>query len=317
MKYIFEKVSELKGKSLLSMLDLNKDHINTIINLSYLLKELYYLGIKEVNYLKNKKIGLIFQKPSTRTRVSFTVAIQELGGVPYYFGWSELQLIRGETVKDTAKVLSKYLDGAILRVYEHEILNEFADNFGKPIINALSDLEHPCQILADFYTIYEKFGKLDNITVAYIGDGANNIANSLLLGCATMGININIVAPKKYQPLYEILNKSYEIAQKNNCKINVTENIEEGVKNADIIYTDVFVSMGMEKEKEERLSLLKPYQVNQKVLEIAKNAYFMHCGPWHLGEEVTPEVVYGERSLVFEQAENRLHVSKAILISLF
>jgi len=315
MKY--KKVFEPKGKDLLSMLDLNKDQINSIIHLTSLLKELYYLGAKEINYLKNKKIGLIFQKPSTRTRVSFTVAIQELGGIPYYFGWNELQLIRGELIRDTAKVLNKYLDGAVLRVYEHEILNEFAENFEGPVINALSDLEHPCQILADFYTIYEKFGRLENITIAYIGDGANNIANSLLFGCAIIGLNINIIAPKKYQPTSEILRKSYEIANKTNCKINITENIEEGIKDADIIYTDVFVSMGMEKEREERLSILKPYQVNQKVMEMAKKAYFMHCGPWHLGEEVTPEVVYGERSLVFEQAENRLHVSKAILISLF
>jgi len=317
MNNLISTIYKLKNRSLISILDLNKDEIFALIKLTEILKTLNYLKAKELNYLNGKKIALIFQKPSTRTRASFVTAIEELGGKAHYYNWNELQLVRGETVKDTALVLSKYYDGAILRVYEHGILNEFSENFKKPVINALSDFEHPCQIISDFFTIYENFGRLNNIKITYIGDGNNNIANSLILGSSLLGINISIASPRKYQPSKLVYEKALEISQKTGSKILVTENIDEALENTNIIYTDVFVSMGMEKEREIRLNEFKEYQVNMKILEKAKNALFMHCGPWHIGEEVTEEVIYSKNSIVFEQAENRLYTSKAILLSLF
>jgi len=316
MKNIINNIKGMRGRDLLSITDLNKQEILSIVNLAEYIKTLSKIGVKSFNYLVDKKVALIFQKHSTRTRASFSVALQELGTQSYYFSWNELQLARGESIRDTASVLNRYFDAAILRVYKHSDLEEFANYFDGPVINALSDLEHPCQILSDFFTIYEKFGKLEGIKISYIGDGNNNVAISLLLGSAILGTNITIISPKRYQPTSQILEKAQIIAKKSGSSIRVTEEIKNSMLDPNIIYTDTFVSMGMESEKEIRLKELKDYQVNEKIFELNPNAYFMHCAPWHLGEEVTEGVVYGKNSIVFEQAENRLHTSKAILIAL-
>lgn len=310
-------IMKLKGRDLLSIKDLTKEEILSLIELTSIFKKLARIKIKEIDYLRGKKIVMIFQKHSTRTRSSFSVALHELGTYAYYFGWNELQLARGETIKDTALMLNRYFDGAILRVYSHADLEEFAKYFDGPVINALSDLEHPCQIISDFFTMYEKLGDLKKVKIAFLGDGANNVATSLILGSAILGINIAIASPKKYQPNFTTIQIAKAYAEKTGSNIEITENVNEAVKNADFIYTDTFVSMGMEKERELRLKEFTGYQVNSKIFEINPNAYFMHCAPWHIGEEVTEEVVYGKNSIVFDQAENRLHSSKAILVSLF
>jgi ornithine carbamoyltransferase len=311
-----EAIKNLKGRDLISITDLSKEELLALLELTDYIKKLSKIGVKNFNYLNGKKIALMFQKHSTRTRSSFSVAIHELGSIPYYFSWNELQIARGETVEDTARVLNKYFDGLILRVYGHDILYSYAKEFDGPVINALSDEEHPCQIIADLYTIYEKFRKLEGIKIGFVGDTANNVATSLTLASALLGLHIRLIGPSKYQPKKEVIEKAMNVARKTNGKIEITED-SNAVEDLDIIYTDVFVSMGMESEKEERLKVFKKYQVNEKMMEKASNAYFMHCGPWHLGEEVTAEVVYSKRSLAFEQAENRLHTSKAILIALF
>ncbi len=311
-----EAIKSLKNRDIISITDLNKEELLALIKLTDIFKNLSKIGVKNFDYLKGKKIALIFQKPSTRTRASFSVAIQELGSTPIYFSWNEMQIARGETIEDTARVLNRYFDGLILRVYEHDSLIRFAKEFEGPIINALSDEEHPCQIIADFYTIYSKFKDLSNLKIGYVGDGANNVATSLLLATSMLGLEIRIFSPKKYQPKASVVERAKTIAEKTGARITIKEELKD-LEDLNIIYTDVFVSMGMESEKEKRLEELKDYQVNEKIFEKATNAYFMHCGPWHLGEEVTENVVYSSRSLVFEQAENRLHSSKAILVALF
>src|SRR5579875_3590644 len=311
-----ETIKGLRGRDLISITDLSKQEILDLLELTAYLKKLSKIGVKNLNYLADKKIALMFQKHSTRTRSSFSVAIHELGSIPYYFSWNEMQIARGETVEDTAKVPDRYFDGLILRVYGHEILYSFAKEFRGPVINALSDEEHPCQIIADLFTAYEKFGKLDGLKLGFIGDTANNVATSLAYACAILGLEIRLIGPNKYQPKKSVLERALSIANKTNAKIKITEDIN-AVKDLDIIYTDVFVSMGMENEREERLRVLAKYQVNAKLMDVAENAYFMHCGPWHLGEEITADVVYSNRSLAFDQAENMLHTSKAILVALF
>lgn len=310
-----EELKNLKGRDLISITDLRAQELKAIIELTDVLCKLYKIGVKSFDYLKGKKIALIFQKHSTRTRASFSVAIKELGGEPFYFSWNELQLARGETVEDTARVMDRYFDCSILRVYEHDTLHKFAHYFEGPVINALSDEEHPCQIIADLYTIYSNFKTLEGIKIGYIGDGANNVATSLILACSILGMEIKVISPLQYQPKKSVIEIANRFASESGAKIKVTENKDE-VEDLDVIYTDVFVSMGMEAEKEKRMKDLSSYKVDEKLMEKAANAYFMHCGPWHIGEEVTEGVVYSKRSLVFDQAENRLHSSKAILIAL-
>ena len=262
--------------------------------------------------LEGLSIGLLFTKPSTRTRVSFEVAIYELGGNSIYLSGETTQISRGETVKDTAKVLSRYIDGLIIRTYEQEEVEEFAKWSNFPVINALTDLLHPCQVLADFFTIYEKKGTLKNIKITYIGDG-NNVCHSLILGADLLGIEIRISCPEKYMPSEKILK---QVENKNLVKIDT--NPERFIQDADVIYTDTWVSMGDEKEAEERKKIFKSYQVNRKLLESTKKDFiFMHCLPAHRGWEVEDEIIDGKNSVVFDQAENRLHTQKALLCFLY
>jgi len=298
-------------KDFLSITDLSKEEIKEVWSMTNKLKSNPYNEL-----LKGKNILLLFEKPSTRTRVSFEVGINQMGGSPIYMDASTSQLSRGESIEDTGHTLERYVDMIVARVYRHEDLIKLAMNFSKPVINALSDLEHPAQILADYYTINEKFGKVEGLKLAFIGDGQNNVANSLILGAAILGLKVVIASPSKYQPKQAIISLAEEIRK---GTVEVTEDPVKAVSDADIIYTDVFTSMGQEKEKEERIKAFLPkYQVNNELLSKApKHSLFMHCLPAHYGEEVTKEVIYGPKSIVFDQAENRLHVQKGLLLEMF
>ncbi len=302
----------LKGKDLLSISDLNREEIEEIFYLAKKLKTLFYLGKRECDYLKGKTVALFFEKPSTRTRISFEVGIYQLGGHPLYLNAQDMQLKRGETIGDTARVLERYVDGIMARVFSHSTLEELAKYSNIPVINGLSDLEHPCQVLSDYFTIREKKGN-KKLKIVYLGDG-NNVANSLILCGSLLGMEVICSSPKDFYPNSDILKKAMDIAKKTGAKIEIIENPKEAVKDADVLYTDVWISMGQEEEKEKRLKIFPPYQLNRTLLSLAKeDVMVMHCLPAHRGEEITDDVMDGPNSIVFDQSENRLHVQKAIL----
>ena len=307
----------MEKRDFLTLQDYTANEIQEILESTRRFKE-KTISTEEKNVLSEKSVVLLFQKSSTRTRVSFEVAISQLGGHPIYLGWSESQLGRGETIADTARVLSRYVDAIVARVYRQRDLEEMARYADIPVINALSDLYHPCQIVADLYTMWEKFGYLRGLRVAYIGDG-NNVCNSLLIGCSKMGIDISVACPQGYEPASEALNSARRNSEETGSKIEVLRDPFEAARDADVIYTDTFVSMGDEAEREERLAVFLPkYQVNAELLEAAsKDVIFMHCLPAHRNEEVTDEVIDGSRSVVWDEAENRLHTAKAILTKIF
>ena len=297
-------------KDFLSIDDITRNEINGVMDLTEELKK------NPVQNLLNGKIFcLLFEKPSTRTRVSFESGIQQLGGGTLYLDATTSQISRGETVEDTARVLDRYVNVIIARVFSHKTLEIMSKCADANVINALSDLEHPCQILADLFTIREKFGHFDGVKLAYVGDG-NNVCNSLLLGCAKVGMDISVATPKGYEPDKKIVNMAINYSKVTNSKIVVTKEPKEAVKGANVVYNDTFISMGNEKEKKKRLKAFLPkYQVNKKLLEHAKSdVLYMHCLPAHRGEEVTPDVIDGNRSIIFDQAENRMHVQKALIM---
>jgi ornithine carbamoyltransferase len=299
-----------KGRDFLTLQEFSPKEIWTILKLSKQLKK----SGKPLIKLKGKILAMIFQKPSTRTRVSFEVAMKQLGGDALYLSWNELQLGRGETIADTARVLSRYVDGIMARVYAQSDLEELAEYATVPVINGLSDLCHPIQTLADLFTIWEKKGKVENLKVAYIGDG-NNVCNSLLIGCSKIGINLSIACPEGYEPNEKFISLALKNAEESGSQIEIIREPLKAVENADFIYTDVIVSMGQEAEREKKLSVFLPkYQVTSELLKLAaKNVYFMHPLPCHRGEEVTSDVIDGPNSIVWDQAENRLHTTKALL----
>ena len=259
--------------------------------------------------LAGKSVGMIFSKSSTRTRVSFEVGINELGGNSIFLEESKLQVGRGETVADTARVLSRYLHAIVIRTYKHSEVVDFAKYANIPVINALTDEYHPCQILADLFTIYEFSEKLEGIKMTYVGDGASNMANTLILAAKKTGMNLVISSPEEFKPNAELMEKKL-----GNGTVTWEKDPAKAVKNADYLYTDVWVSMGFEEEKKHRLDILKPYQLNMKLLKMAsEDARVLHCLPAHRGEEITDDVMECEQSVVFDEAENRLHVQKAIL----
>ena len=256
---------------------------------------------------------MIFEKPSTRTRVSFEVGIWQLGGYALYLSAGDLQLGRRETIADTAQVLSRYVDGIIARVFAHKTILDLVKYSTVPVINGLSDFTHPCQGLADLFTIYEKKGRFGGLKLAYVGDG-NNVAHSLLYGCSKVGMNITLACPKGYEPNSKVVLEAKAEGRRSGCRVNVTNDPREAVRGADVIYTDVWASMGKEKEREQRIKIFKPYQINGKLVKGAKKDYlFMHCLPAHRGEEVTDEVADSKNSVIFDQAENRLHTQKAVM----
>jgi ornithine carbamoyltransferase len=302
----------LRGRGLDSLVHLSNEEIEQILKTSELLKFQLLRG-EEHPLLKGKTLAMIFEKPSTRTRVSFEVGMWQLGGYALYLNAADLQLGRGETIADTAQVLSRYVDGIMARVFAHQTILDLIKYSRVPVINGLSDFTHPCQGLADLFTVYEKKGRLSGLKLAYLGDG-NNVAHSLLFGCSKVGMNITLACPKGYEPDPEVVLKAKEGAKKSGCEVRVTKDPKEAVKEADIVYTDVWVSMGKEKEHEKMVRVFKSYQVNGKLVKEAKEDYiFMHCLPAHRGEEVTDEVADSENSVIFDQAENRLHTQKALL----
>jgi ornithine carbamoyltransferase len=302
-------IEVLKGRDLLGLADLSADEIQALLTLAAEMKA------GKVNLRCPKVLGLLFRKASTRTRVSFSVAMYQLGGQVIDLNTNLTQVSRGEPTIDTARVLDRYLDILAIRTYAQEELETFANYAKIPVINALTDLEHPCQILADLLTVQEEFGSLEGATLAYLGDG-NNVANSLLLGCALVGMNIRIATPTDYQPNAEIVEQARNIAG-DRTQIEVIEDPEIAVKGAQVLYTDVWASMGQEDSAEARIPLFQPYQINEPLLSLADSkAIVLHCLPAHRDEEITDEVIEGSQSRVWDQAENRLHAQKALLASL-
>ncbi|GBE40668.1 ornithine carbamoyltransferase [bacterium BMS3Bbin09] len=294
------------NKDFLTLLDLSSDEIEKLIERAAELKS----GKDSSSCpLIGKSIGLLFDKTSTRTRISFQTGIYQLGAQSIYINKNELQLGRGESIEDTAKVLSRYLHGIVIRTYTHSSIEKLAANAEIPIVNGLTDLHHPCQALADMLTIKEKKGKLKDIRIAYIGDG-NNVANSLLEAALLTGVDLVIACPKGYEPDKKI----YDKVVAGGAKVQIVSDPAEAAKNADVLYTDVWISMGQEQEIEKRRNIFKKYQINKKLLSLAKpDAIVMHCLPAHRGEEITADVIDSEQSVVIDQAENRLHTQKALL----
>ncbi|MDD4953957.1 MAG: ornithine carbamoyltransferase [Candidatus Omnitrophica bacterium] len=300
-------------KDFISVGDLNAAEINEIFDLTGQLKQ---DKAKFASVLAGKTLALIFQKPSNRTRVSFEVGMYQLGGNSIYLSLQEINLGVRESIEDVAKTLSRYVDGIVLRTFEHKNVLELAKAASISVINGLSDFSHPCQAMADVYTIKEKFSHLNGVTLAYVGDG-NNVCNSLLYACAKTGLNMRIGCPKGYEPDKAVLKDAKAQAAKVGSSIELFHDAQEAVKGVDVIYTDVWASMGQEKEAAKRKKIFKEFQINTRLLKsAAKNALVMHCLPAHRGEEITAEVMDSPNSIVFDQAENRMHVQKAILIRL-
>ena len=303
----------LKGKDLLSLHELSVDEVAEILDLAADLKSMQQNGI-EHHLLKGKTLGMIFEKSSTRTRVSFETGMYQLGGQALFLSNRDLQIGRGEPIEDTARVLSRYLDGVMIRTFAHSTVEKFAEYASIPVINALTDLLHPCQVLADLLTIREHKGKnLKGLKLAYIGDG-NNMAHSLMYGCAKVGMDFACASPKGYECDPEVIANAQEDAAETGSKLLFTEDVFEAAKDADILYTDVWTSMGEEAEREQRLKDLAGYQINKELLAVAdKRCIVMHCLPAHRGEEITADVLEANADVIFDEAENRLHAQKAVM----
>jgi ornithine carbamoyltransferase len=298
-------------RDLISMLDV-KDDLSDIITLSIRLKQQSKRG-KRIEHLKRKTLGMIFEKPSTRTRVSFETGMTLLGGHAIFLSSNDIQLGRGESIEDTAKVLSRYVDMIMYRAKSNEAMKELATHATVPVINGLDNKEHPCQVITDLMTIQEKKGKLKGLQFVYLGDGKNNMAHSYLLGCGIAGMNIRIVAPKKYwpEPFY------VDEAKKFGITAEITDKIKDATCGADVIATDTWVSMGDEAEKEKRIKDFKGYTIDVKMMGAAKkDALFLHCLPAYYGYEVTKEVAHGKQSVIFDEAENRMWAQIGIMVTL-
>jgi ornithine carbamoyltransferase len=303
----------LKGKDFLSLSDFHSDEILYLLEEAKALKSLQKQG-KPHPYLSGKVLGMIFEKSSTRTRVSFEVGMLQLGGHAIFLSSKDIQLGRGESISDTAKVLSRYIDCMMIRTFSHDSVKELAEHATVPVINGLTDMHHPTQVMADLLTIQEHKGKLAGLKMCYLGDGNNNMAHSLMEGAAKVGMHISIASPTGYLPDGKITEKAIETGKLTGSKITITHNPVDAIKDADIVVTDVWTSMGQEAETEKRLKDLSAYQVNTQLCQHAKPDYiFLHCLPAHRGEEVTAEIIDGPHSVVFDEAENRLHAQKAIL----
>lgn len=299
----------------ISLADFRPSQVQHLMRLAKDLKEEWRAG-GNAPHLKGKVLGMIFQKPSLRTRVSFDVAMLHLGGHALYLSPNEIQLGARESVADVARVTSRYVDAIMARVFAHKHILELAEHSSVPVINGLSDFNHPCQALADLFTIFERFGHLSHVKLAYVGDG-NNVAHSLLFGGAAAGMHVAVATPEGYEPDAEVVAHARATAERYGGEVVLTHDPFEAVAEADVIYTDVWASMGQEEERAERLKVFAPYQVNQALVEAAKpEVVVMHCLPAHRGEEITDEVIDGPHSIVFDQAENRLHAQKAILVDL-
>lgn len=302
-------------KHLIDLNDLSVEDVEKLFTLAEKLKRELKAGIPHP-LLRGKTLGMIFSKSSTRTRVSFEVGMYQLGGYAIFLSSSDIQLGRGETIHDTAKVLSHYVHGIMIRTYKHSDVLDLARYGTIPVINGLTDLMHPCQVLSDLFTVYETKGRLKGLKLAYVGDG-NNVANSLLQGCAITGMDISVASPRGYECDAAIIEQARNAARKSGSRVVLTEDPEEAIRDADVVYTDTWVSMGQEAEKDLRIRLFMPYQVNSRLFSLAReDAMFLHCLPAYRGYEVTEDIIDGPNSYVFEEAENRLHVQKAVMVAL-
>lgn len=305
----------LSGRDFIELTDYTTEEIHYLIDLAIELKRKQKNG-EEYQPLKGKTVGLIFEKSSTRTRVSFEVGTYQLGGYALFLSKNDIQLGRGETIADTAGVMSRYLDGIMIRTFGHDKVVDLARYATVPVINGLSDLAHPCQVLADYQTLFEHKGTLKGLKLAYIGDG-NNMAHSLMIGGAKLGVHVSVASPEGYEPDPQIVADAQEIAKATGAVIEVVRDPKAAVQDADAIYTDVWASMGFEAEQKAREAAFRDYQVDEQLARHAKPDYvFMHCLPAHRGEEVSEGVIDGEHSIIFDQAENRLHAQKALMAAL-
>jgi ornithine carbamoyltransferase len=300
---------------LVTVEDLSTSEIRRLLELASELKH-EWRGGENKPVLAGKTLAMVFQKPSLRTRVSFEMGMAHLGGRAMYLSPQEVQLGQRESVADVARVLSRYVHGIMARVFAHADVEALAAHASVPVINGLSDLAHPCQALSDLFTIYERMGTVEGVTLAYVGDG-NNVANSLLLAGSRVGMVVRVATPSGYEPDAHAVSEARKWAQEAGGEVVVDANPQSAVRGADVVYTDVWTSMGEEAEREERLPLFRPYQINHELLALAKpDAVVMHCLPAHRGEEITDEMIDGSQSIVLDQAENRMHLQKAILVSL-
>ncbi|MDX8364463.1 ornithine carbamoyltransferase [Cytobacillus sp. IB215665] len=303
---------QLKGMDLLTLSELNIDEIMYLLNTALYLKKASNSG-KHSKVLEGQTLAMIFDKPSTRTRVSFEVGMTQLGGHALFLNSNDLQLGRGETIADTAKVLSQYADAIMIRTFAHSTVEELALHAKIPVINGLTDQFHPCQALADLLTVYETNKTFEGVKLVYVGDG-NNVAHSLMIASAKVGLDCVIACPKGYEPESEIYKLASQFAKESGALIDISHDPHSAIDMADFVYTDVWASMGQEKEQAERLQVFQQFQVNENLVKKAKSNFkFLHCLPAHRGEEVTAEIIDGNHSVVFEQAANRLHVQKALL----
>lgn len=303
----------LKGRDFVSLRDFSPEEIEQFLQTATAMKLRQKAGMMD-RPLEGKTLGMIFTKPSTRTRISFEVGIWQLGGVGLFLSGEELQLRRGETIEDTAKNLSRYLDGIMIRTFDQKDVDDLAANSTIPVINGLTDLLHPCQAASDLLTIREKKGQFSDLKLAFVGDGDNNMVHSLLFAGSKVGMDVSVGAPSGYEPQESIVEMAAEEAAVTGSRLQVTNDPVEAVRGADIVYADVWASMGVEDERQERLRVLQSYQVNAQLWEhVHSEAIFMHCLPAHRGEEVTDEILDSPASVVFDQAENRLHMQKAIM----
>lgn len=311
----------LEGRDLLRMSDLEAGEVEAVLALAYRMKEARLKG-GEQPLLRGKILAMLFYKASTRTRVSFEAGISQLGGTSVYLDSGDVQLSRGETIEDTGRVLGRYVDGVIIRTFAQADVEALAASADIPVVNALTDEEHPCQALADLMTMRERFGRLDGLRVAFVGDG-NNVCASLMVAGAMMGQQVRVASPEGYRPTQAMVSAAERAAERARKRAAVSGSVEvmddplQAVEGADVVYTDTWTSMGQDDERRQRLAVFAPYQVTAELMDRAKSsAVFMHCLPAHRGEEVTAEVIDGPQSIVFEQAENRLHVQKALLVEL-
>ncbi|WP_274362537.1 ornithine carbamoyltransferase [Paenibacillus thermotolerans] len=310
-----ENETVLTGRDFLTLADYTPEEIMYLIGLAIDLKQKQKSG-ETYHPLKGKTLGMIFEKSSTRTRVSFEVGVTQLGGSALFLSKNDIQMGRGEPISDTARVLSRYVDGIMIRTYAHRNVVELARYSTVPVINGLTDLSHPCQALADYMTVLEYKGKLAGLKVAYIGDG-NNMAHSLMMGAAKLGMHMAVASPEGYEPDAEVTRATNEAAALTGGSYTFYRDPKEAIVDADVVYTDVWASMGFEQEQQEREKAFADYQVNSNLVRYAKPDYlFMHCLPAHRGEEVSADVIDGDNSIIFDQAENRLHAQKAIMAAL-
>ena len=303
----------LKGLNLVSLADLSIEQMHQILATAQELKRMHTRG-QEIDLLRGKTLAMIFQKPSLRTRVSFESGMHRYGGHAVYLGPNDIQLGKRESTKDIARTLSRYSDAIMARTFEHKIIEDLAEAASVPVINGLTDRLHPCQILADLMTVQEKKGELSGRKMAFLGDG-NNVAHSLLFGCAKVGMDLTLAVPEGYDPDEDILAQARDDAKHTGATLEVTHDLSTALEGADVIYTDVWASMGQEEEKAQRAKVMMPYQLNAEALAKANNdSIVLHCLPAHRGEEITDEVIDGPHSVVFDQAENRLHAQMAVLV---